>query len=99
MEARAPGATALLLTWLALLALLAATAAASTLALGPLNLVVSVAIAALKTALVVLVFMGVPWHSRASWLWAGAGFYWLGIMLVLALGDYLTRGWLPLPGK
>jgi hypothetical protein len=28
---------------------------------------------------------------------AGAGVFWLAILIVLTLGDVLTRGWLPVP--
>ena len=28
-----------------------------------------------------------------------AGILWLGILIVGAMDDYLTRGWLPVPGK
>jgi hypothetical protein len=29
----------------------------------------------------------------------GGGMLWLGILLVLSLSDFVTRGWLPVPGK
>jgi cytochrome c oxidase subunit 4 len=29
----------------------------------------------------------------------GGGMLWLGILLVLSLADFVTRGWLPVPGK
>lgn len=86
-------------TWVALMLLLAATAAAYGLPLGPWNLVISMTIAVLKALLVVLFFMHVRYHPRLVWIWSGVGFYWLGIMLSLTLSDYLTRGWLPIGGK
>jgi hypothetical protein len=27
-----------------------------------------------------------------------SGFFWLGILIVLGLSDYLSRGWIPQPG-
>jgi cytochrome c oxidase subunit 4 len=48
-----------------------------------------------KTFLIILFFMHV-WHgSRLTWIFAGAGFFWLMIPLVLAMTDYATRHWSP----
>lgn len=85
--------------WVALLVLLAATFGAYFLNLGAFNVLINLAIAVAKALLVVLFFMHVRYHPRLMWVWAGVGFYWLGIMLVLTFSDYLTRGWPPIPGK
>jgi hypothetical protein len=42
--------------------------------------------------LVVLVFMHLRYHSRLTWVFAGAGFIWFSIMVSFTLSDYLTRG-------
>jgi hypothetical protein len=34
-----------------------------------------------------------------TWVFAGTGFFWLGIMLVLTLNDYISRDWLPSAGR
>jgi cytochrome c oxidase subunit 4 len=81
------------LTFAALIALTGATVAASRADLGPFNLVVALAIAATKATLVVLIFMHVKYASRLTQLAAAAGFFWLGILLVLTMSDYVTRGW------
>jgi hypothetical protein len=39
----------------------------------------------------------VRYSFRLSWVWVGAGFFWLIIMFALTLGDYFTRDWLPVP--
>jgi cytochrome c oxidase subunit 4 len=83
----------------ALLFLLLVTVAAAALDLGPMNFVVAMAIAAVKATLIVLVFMHVRYGSRLTWVFAGAAFLWLGILLALSLSDYLTRGILNIPGK
>jgi len=57
------------------------------------NPVVALSIAVLKGSLVVLFFMHLRWSSRLTWVVGGAGLFWLGILLVLTLSDYLTRGW------
>jgi cytochrome c oxidase subunit 4 len=61
--------------------------------LGPMNTVVALAIACFKALIVVLYFMHVKYSTRLVKLSIVAGLYWLGILMVLTLGDYLTRGW------
>ncbi|MBI4419023.1 MAG: cytochrome C oxidase subunit IV family protein [Ignavibacteriales bacterium] len=60
--------------------------------LGALNIVVAMAIATFKTILVVLYFMHVRYSSRVTWVFVSASFFWLVILLVLTLSDYVTRG-------
>jgi len=59
-----------------------------------LNNVVAMTIAVTKALLVVLYFMHVRYSSRLTWVFVAAGFFWLGILLVLTLSDYYTRGWI-----
>ena len=61
--------------------------------LGPLNDIVALAIATTKAVLVILFFMHVKYSTRLTWLVVLGGFFWLGILLVMTLGDYLSRGW------
>jgi len=61
---------------------------------GPLNAVVALTIAVVKATFVVLYFMHVRYSSRLTWVFVGAGFFWLAIMVALTLGDYMTRAWL-----
>lgn len=62
--------------------------------LGAMNGVVALTIAVIKATLVVLYFMHVRYSSRLTWVFVGAGFFWLAIMVALTLSDYTTRGWL-----
>jgi cytochrome c oxidase subunit 4 len=62
--------------------------------LGPLNTIVALGIATLKATVVVLYFMHVKYSTRLTWLVVLASVFWLGILLVLTLSDYLTRSWL-----
>lgn len=80
-------------TTAALLALLALTIGAAYVDLGPLNTVVAMTISLAKGLLIVLFFMHVRDSSRLIWIAVATGFFWLGIMLVLSMSDYLTRGW------
>jgi cytochrome c oxidase subunit IV len=61
--------------------------------LGPWNTVAALAIAAFKATIVVLFFMHVIYSSRLTWAVVVGSIFWLGILLALTLGDYLTRGW------
>jgi cytochrome c oxidase subunit 4 len=61
--------------------------------LGALNAVAALTIAVFKAALVVLYFMHVKYSTRLTWAVVVGSIFWLGILLVLTMGDYLTRGW------
>jgi len=62
--------------------------------LGPLNVLVALTIAIIKATAVVLIFMHVWWGSKLTKVLVIAGIFWLFIMLVFTLSDYLTRsGW------
>jgi cytochrome c oxidase subunit 4 len=47
-----------------------------------------------KALLVLLFFMHLLQSQRMIWLVAGAGLFWLAILIGLMLTDYLTRDWL-----
>lgn len=81
----------LLFTWLGLLALLASTVAIAYAPLGAANTVIAMLIAATKSALVATIFMELRERNALTLTFAAAGFFWLGIMLWLALTDYVTR--------
>jgi len=86
----------------ALLVLTAITVAASFYDLGGgrlhyANAIVALTIAVSKATLVVLYFMHVRYSSRLTWVFVGAGVFWLLILIGLTLSDVLTRGWLPVP--
>jgi cytochrome c oxidase subunit 4 len=70
------------------------TVAAAKVDMGPLNNVVMLTIACTKATLVVLFFMHVRWSSRLTWVVAMSGFFWLLILFVLGMSDYLSRGWI-----
>lgn len=90
---KAPSARTYIFNGVALLAFLALTIAAAYANLGPLNTAVAMAIAFAKGVLILLFFMHVRYSKPLLWVFVGAGFFWLGIMLVLAMSDYLSRGW------
>jgi cytochrome c oxidase subunit 4 len=61
--------------------------------LGAMNIVAALTIAAFKATIVVLFFMHVKYSTRLTWAVVVGSLFWLGILLTLTLGDYLTRAW------
>ena len=55
------------------------------------SIAIALTIAILKAILILLFFMHIRYTPRVTWAFAGAGFLWLSIMLVLTMSDYLTR--------
>jgi cytochrome c oxidase subunit 4 len=87
----------LVLTWLALLALLATTAGCALLRLGWLNTAISLAIALAKALLVAIVFMRLKRAPALLRLAAVTGAVMLALLFGLAMTDYATRTELKAP--
>ena len=83
------------LVFAALIALTITTVAVSRLELGEYNFICAMTIAVVKGTLVILFFMHVKSSSSMTKLFVGAGLFWMTILLVFVLSDYLSRGWLP----
>jgi cytochrome c oxidase subunit 4 len=86
-------------TFLALLALVLMTTLIGFLNLGPFTMGIAILIATCKAALVVAFFMHGKYESKTVHVIIAAGVVWFLIMVSNTLGDYITRGWLPVPGK
>jgi cytochrome c oxidase subunit 4 len=80
------------LTWVALLALLALTTGSAFIPLGRFNVVVNFAVALAKALLVVFVFMHVRRGSPMIRVFAVAGVLWLCLLVGLSVTDLATRG-------
>jgi len=78
------------LVWGAQLVLLALTFGAAHLPLGGFNVVVGLAIAGIKVALVALIFMGLGGSAALMRLAAAAGLLWIAIPFMLTLADVLS---------
>ena len=87
------------LVFLSLLVLTAVTTVVATVDLGPFSVVVALLIAVVKMMLVALFFMHLRHSTILTKVVVGGGMLWLAILLVLSLSDFVTRGWLPVPGK
>lgn len=88
-----------LLTWAGLLGLTAATALVGLVDMGQFSIIIAVLIATFKAALIVAFFMHALYESKLVRVILAGGVVWFLIMFSLTLGDYITRGWLPVPGK
>ncbi|HZR31291.1 MAG TPA: cytochrome C oxidase subunit IV family protein [Terriglobales bacterium] len=83
------------LVWAALMVLTVVTAAVSRIDLGPFSTPVALFIASCKGVLVVLFFMHAKYISgKTTYLVIAAGFFWLLILLFLAMSDYISRAWI-----
>jgi len=85
-----------------LVALLVATAVTTAVArvdLGGFSVVVALGIASVKMVLVALFFMHIRHSTKLTRLVVLGGLLWLGILLVLTMTDFATRGILGVPGK
>jgi cytochrome c oxidase subunit 4 len=85
------------LVWVGLLILLAASAGLSRLAIGWWSLVITTTIAIGQALLVLVVFMRLKSAHPVLRVIAVISFAWPLLMVVLTLGDYLTRSLLRAP--
>jgi cytochrome c oxidase subunit 4 len=77
--------------WLVLMLLLFLTWGVAQINFGRWNIVMAMTIAVVKALLVILFFMHVRYRNRLTWVFVGAGFFWLAILFGLTMSDYLTR--------
>jgi cytochrome c oxidase subunit 4 len=92
MEHSSPKLAVYFYVYGALLLLLVLTVAISLFHLGTLGVILALTIAVAKALLVMIYFMHLRYNSRLTWLFAGAGFVWLLIMMTI-ISDYISRGW------
>ncbi|HSP17151.1 MAG TPA: cytochrome C oxidase subunit IV family protein [Thermoanaerobaculia bacterium] len=79
--------------FIALMVFTILTVGVSRIDLGALNTPIALAIAVIKATLVILFFMHVIHSTRLTWVVILASLFWLALLFVLTLADYLTRGW------
>lgn len=89
-----------ILVWIALMCLTGLTGGLSFINLGAGSTVIAFFIAVAKATLVALFFMHLLYEKdKIVWIWAGVAVFWLGILMVMTMADYITRGYLRVPGK
>jgi cytochrome c oxidase subunit 4 len=87
------------LVWIALLILTGVTTGVAYIDLAQFSVVVALAIAVCKMLLVALFFMHVRHSTQLTKLVVAGGLLWLGILMTLSMTDFITRGWIGVPGK
>jgi cytochrome c oxidase subunit 4 len=84
----------------ALMILLVVTVIAAFLPLGQLNVIVAMAIAIIKGALIVMFFMHFKDSDHLTWIIGAATVAWFLILIFLTLNDYNSRDLISsMPGK
>jgi cytochrome c oxidase subunit IV len=81
----------------ALMVLTVVTVAVTYVHLGAFNLAVALAIAVTKAMLVIMFFMHVKYSPKLIKVTIGCSFFFLLIMFVMTMSDYLSRGYEGLP--
>jgi len=83
-----------LVVYVLLLAFMILTAGLAYVDLTPWSSTVAMVIAGAKATLVILYFMHLRYSSRITWVFAGLGLYFVGILILLTMNDVRTRSWL-----
>ena len=87
------------LVFLGLICLTVVTTAVAFVDLGPFSVVAALVIAVCKMLLVALFFMHVRHSTKLTRLVMVGGLLWLALLLLLTLGDVMSRGWVGVPGR
>lgn len=85
--------------YLGLLALTLLTVLLAYIRMGPFSMMIGIFIAAIQASLIAAFFMHALFESALVRVVAAGGIVWFLIMTTLVITDYITRGWLPFPGK
>jgi cytochrome c oxidase subunit 4 len=86
-------------TYIGLLILTLSTVLIGFLNLGWGSMFLAVAFATAKASLIALFFMHALVEKKLVWHVIAGALVWFVILVTLTLGDYITRGWVPFPGK
>ena len=87
------------LVFIGLIALTVITTVVAFVDLKSFSVVAALAIAVCKMLLVALFFMHIRHSTRLTRIVVLGGLLWLAILLVLTLSDFITRGWVGIPGR
>ena len=62
-------------------------------------MIIAVSIATIKASLIAALFTQALYEGKVVRIILAGGVIWFLILVTLTLADYMTRGWLPFPGK
>jgi cytochrome c oxidase subunit 4 len=99
MKAHSVSARTYVFTWLSLLGLTLLTTLLAFIDLGWFSTFLAVGLATVKASLIAGFFMHALFDSKVVKIIIASGVAWFLILVSLTLGDYMTRGWIPFPGK
>lgn len=85
--------------WLGLLGLTLVNTLVAFINLGPWSTVIAVGIATIMASIVACFLMHALYEPMIIRIILAGGVIWFLILISLTLSDYMTRGWLPVPGK
>jgi cytochrome c oxidase subunit 4 len=83
--------------WAILMVMTLTTVLVSCVDIGPMNIVIALAIATFKGTLVVLFFMHLRYSPKLTMVTVVAAMFFLFLLLSLTMSDYLTRAWTTYP--
>ncbi len=83
--------------WAILMVMTLTTVLVSFVDIGPMNIVIALAIATFKGTLVVLFFMHLRYSPKLTMVTVVAAMFFLFLLLSLTMTDYLTRAWATYP--
>lgn len=86
-------------TYLALLGLTLSTVLVGFVDLGWFSMFVAIGFAVIKATLIASFFMHALYEKVMIRLLIGGSLLWFMILVTLTMSDYITRSWLPIPGK
>ena len=86
-----PSPSSYYVIYLLIVGLIVAAVAASCADLGPAAIYANLLIAAAQASLLAYFFMHLKGADNLTWLIAGAGLFWLVILFIFLLTDYVTR--------
>src|SRR5438132_184181 len=87
----APSKPSYFVIYLLIVGLIIAAVGVSCADLGPAAVYLNLLIAGAQTCLLAYFFMHLKGADNLTWLVAGAGIFWLCILFILLLTDYITR--------
>ena len=99
MDTPSLAAKTYVLAYVGLLGLLLVNVLIGFLNIGWANMFIAVTIAVIQAAVIALILMHGLFEKAAVWLVMGGAVLWFMILVTLTMTDYITRGWVPIPGK